>query len=462
MALARPEVSTFRANHLRPHGLELRFHWGDFRVGEYFLPPAPGSSFSVGSEKGVDFAIGDSRLAGKSLDVVRCDDSGFQLRFTKKMDGEVCRRGVVVPLSVVAKSAEVDYDGRAYSLSLGTRDWARVDVGGVALEVFPQPVRKTPALPLSEQLDFKLLNTALILFFLGAFFAISAASRDSEGPAFVDDLGPKAREHLVKLIPVPPPPAPSPVVPIEKEKIPGPSAAAKGEQGLAGKTKAPETRRHSAPKGEPNKPYKVELLPSLLSGPGSAAVSAVLGSDTLGGELTRAVGNLVGSAPGYSGGVGGMGLRGDGNGGGGLTHTTGLGGIGTRGIAGGDGKYGLGIAQVTPFKTPTRIGVDSLPVEVRGSLDKDLIRKVIKDHVSQVRACYEMQLVRHPALAGKVAVQFLIGPDGTVKRSSIDQSDVANPALESCLGSRVLTWVFPKPRGGGVVQVTYPFVFKST
>jgi hypothetical protein len=33
--------------------------------------------------------------------------------------------------------------------------------------------------------------------------------------------------------------------------------------------------------------------------------------------------------------------------------------------------------------------------------------------------------------------------------------------LDKCIAGRVLTWVFPKPKGGGVAVVTYPFVFKQ-
>ena len=36
-----------------------------------------------------------------------------------------------------------------------------------------------------------------------------------------------------------------------------------------------------------------------------------------------------------------------------------------------------------------------------------------------------------------------------------------NAELETCVAGRVRTWVFPKPKGGGVVVVTYPFIFQQ-
>ena len=37
-----------------------------------------------------------------------------------------------------------------------------------------------------------------------------------------------------------------------------------------------------------------------------------------------------------------------------------------------------------------------------------------------------------------------------------------NAELEACVAGRVRAWEFPKPKGGGVVVVTYPFVFKQS
>jgi hypothetical protein len=45
--------------------------------------------------------------------------------------------------------------------------------------------------------------------------------------------------------------------------------------------------------------------------------------------------------------------------------------------------------------------------------------------------------------------------------SSIVQSTIGNSELEACIAGRVRTWKFPKPRGGGVAIVTYPFFFAA-
>ena len=100
------------------------------------------------------------------------------------------------------------------------------------------------------------------------------------------------------------------------------------------------------------------------------------------------------------------------------------------------------------------IGVSSV-----GSLDKELIRQVIKRNINQIRYCYESQLTRNPKLSGKVSVKFVISASGSVAQSQVAQATTINAELETCVAGRVRTWVFPKPKGGGVVIVTYPFVF---
>jgi len=101
------------------------------------------------------------------------------------------------------------------------------------------------------------------------------------------------------------------------------------------------------------------------------------------------------------------------------------------------------------------------PLTVMGSLDKDLIREVIHANRAQIRFCSDAQLTRFPRLEGKVAIRFIIAEQGTVGKSEVAQTTVNNAALEACIALRVRSWLFPKPKGG-VVVVTYPFIFKQS
>jgi len=96
-----------------------------------------------------------------------------------------------------------------------------------------------------------------------------------------------------------------------------------------------------------------------------------------------------------------------------------------------------------------------------GSLDKELIRRVIKQHLAQIRYCYEKELVRF-GLFGKVARSGPSPPRGTVRDSKnreLEHEQRRGRALHRLEDHH---WVFPKPKGGGIVIVRYPFVFKTT
>src|SRR5262249_50517082 len=192
-AAAPPAASTSRPRPPRrrgsgPLGLELRFMWGDRMVGEYLLKPREARSFSVGSAAGVDFIMGDAKLPGGKLDVVRSDEHGFTLRFTGKMDGELHRDGKVIGLKEAIESGKAHHDGDAYQLALEPNDFAWVDLGSVTLEVCFQPMPKPVFVPFLETVDFTVLNIFLVMFFLAALFIISALNRELEGEGYVDEL----------------------------------------------------------------------------------------------------------------------------------------------------------------------------------------------------------------------------------------------------------------------------------
>ncbi len=89
--------------------------------------------------------------------------------------------------------------------------------------------------------------------------------------------------------------------------------------------------------------------------------------------------------------------------------------------------------------------------------DKDMIRRYIHRNISKVTYCYEKQLLVKPTLAGTVTVKFFITPAGSVTNVSASGLD---PDVASCVAKFVSDIKFPKPKGGGGVQVTYPFSFR--
>jgi TonB family protein len=109
--------------------------------------------------------------------------------------------------------------------------------------------------------------------------------------------------------------------------------------------------------------------------------------------------------------------------------------------------------DVQPDPTKTVVGGEGLPREV--------VAKIIARHLNEIRYCYESALQHTPGLAGKVAVLFTIDATGSVAQADVAESSLNSPQVEGCMTSRVKRWKFPAPAGGGVVSVSYPWVFKQ-
>jgi TonB family protein len=185
----------------------------------------------------------------------------------------------------------------------------------------------------------------------------------------------------------------------------------------------------------------------------------------LGHDGPDVLGGLVGNQIGEAYGVGGLGVVGTGSGGGGTAAagvgegTIGLGNLGTISKGGGTGSgYGRGAGGLGGKRANAP---DVIPgkASVRGPLDAEIIRRIIRRHVNEVKYCYEQELTKKPELFGRMIVQFTIAASGQVIASVLQNSTVGNPHVENCTVQAVRRWEFPQTTGGGLVVVSYPFVF---
>jgi hypothetical protein len=210
---------------------------------------------------------------------------------------------------------------------------------------------------------------------------------------------------------------------------------------------------------------KAGVLGIIKSNQGSILASAFGRDSALGTDAADVLGSLVGTEVGEAYGNGGLGLVGSGRGGGGTGEgTIGLGNLGTIGKGGGGGGlsgYGRGAGGLGGRRASAP---DVVPgtAEVRGSLDKEIIRRIIRRHINEVKFCYERELVRTPGLLGRVMIQFTIAGTGQVVASLVQSSTLNSMPVEQCIAQAVRRWEFPKPQGGGIVVVTYPFVLKAS
>jgi pSer/pThr/pTyr-binding forkhead associated (FHA) protein len=344
--------------------------------------------------------------------------------------------------------------------TLGLHDRAEVALGGLTFVV--RYVKPSPMLRVStlNEADFTYFKIACItIMAAAAVIAAMVLTPRSQTPTADDIL--QAHQRVAKFLV-----APEKKLELKKLQLAGveEGAKAKDEEGKFGKEDAKKAEADPSKPGTPvvDKSKKerdrqvvgnVGLLGAFKGLKGGA--SDVFGPGGLGSGINNALGGLKsGAGLGDAQGVGGLGSRGNGSGGGGTA--LGIGGLGTQGTGrgtGGNGGIDLGgkgkaITKIIPGKTT-----------VIGGLDKDVIAKIIRRHQNEIKYCYESELNKNPSLAGKVAVAFTIDPTGAVSEAAVTETTLNNSTAENCMLSRIRRWKFPEPKGGGVVAVTYPWLF---
>lgn len=99
---------------------------------------------------------------------------------------------------------------------------------------------------------------------------------------------------------------------------------------------------------------------------------------------------------------------------------------------------------------------------VLGSMDPELLRKILKEYLPQFRHCYQKELERNEGAKGVIDLHFRINPNGTVSKIAIKGKRARFSAAGSGCMAGVLKLIdFPKPKGGGVVDVKQPLNFFS-
>ncbi|MFB1484640.1 TonB family protein [Corallococcus sp. RDP092CA] len=347
--------------------------------------------------------------------------------------------------------------------TLGLHDRAEVSLGTLAFVMrYVKPSPAILATSLADR-DFGFFKIAAICILAAAAFVTAMLLTPHTELRSADDVF-ESQQRVAKFLI-----APEKKVEAKKLQLSGveEGAKAKDEEGKFGKQ---EAKQEEAAPSKPGTPVvdrskkekdrqvvgKVGLLGALKGMKGGA--SDVFGPGGIGTGINNSLGGLKGGAAmGDAHGVGGLGSRGTGNGGGGTA--LGIGGLGTQGNGrgtGGSGGIDLGgrgksVTKVIPGKTT-----------VIGGLDKDVIAKVIRRHQNEIKYCYESELNKNPSLAGKVAVAFTIDPAGAVADASVSESTLGSSPAEQCMLSRIRRWKFPEPKGGGVVNVTYPWLFSPS
>lgn len=121
------------------------------------------------------------------------------------------------------------------------------------------------------------------------------------------------------------------------------------------------------------------------------------------------------------------------------------------------------LMRTDPDCTASRSSPDVRVVEhtVSVGLDRDIVRRIGRAHVNELRHCYNYGLKKRPQLAGRVTIEFEIDRHGDVSSSKVQEVALTavDEVMPNCLAKAIRRWKFPKPEGVESVSVIYPMEF---
>ncbi|MEZ4429388.1 MAG: TonB family protein [Nannocystaceae bacterium] len=438
---------------------------------------APRRGYTIGEAHDASFHMAASGLAGGSFPIVETEGDQLTLAFNDAMRGEVHYAGERMELAQLVRSGRATTRGGRHSFALPAGAVCRLEYEGVTFHVNSvAPGAKIAAKGETDK-PFWLYNGGSFAI-LGSLLLLGQMIPSGYGELEIDeDDG--AAKYVGYMTQADQKPEPEEVVTEDLEdageEAGGQGERARGNEGAAGNPSSREKNNHYAIAGNAKVP-SLARNQSLEANARTAGILGLVQQESLhfmaSADGTYAAGqddmDLWGQRHGRQAreayGVGRLGLVGTGRGGGGEgIGTIRLGHVGTIGHGSGGGS-GTGIGRGAGFGDRTarkarqpRIGKTT----ITGNMDKDVIRRIVRAHINEVRHCYQLGLGRDPNLKGRVSVQFQIGGSGKVMLAVVQESTVKDSRVGTCVTQAVRRWKFPRPHNGGAVLVTYPFVFDT-
>ncbi len=422
--------------------------------------------------KGKKYRIGPERFVLAQYN----DRAGGRILFTDEFSGGVITGDQTVPLDDLKNASNQVGKKKGkpiYAYKLLKGDYANVihSSGGSFVRFVNPPSLPPPKFKFRlDPMDLKIfggsfLGTVLVIVLMGLFGgrkeAVASADLDRFAKVDIKDLQMEKKEEEIE-VPLDQLPEPEKK---EEEKVEEKKEEEKPKEKPKKEKPKKRSRKRSKKKGgggEKASGGGVGMMAALgnLNQKKSSQniVAAVTNLDAVrvpGGRSRYKVSGLVTKLPSSSvvtsrgrgvGVKGGIELLRGGKGRGGRA------GIGPGALGGGmTGRRKVGGVV---FKAPKR------KMRVRGTLSREAIAKVVRKHLRQIQYCYEKNLLLNPKLAGKLMMEWTISTSGSVSVVKTKINSMATPAVAMCVSANIKKWKFPKPKGG-IVVVSYPFIFNS-
>ena len=442
--------------------------------------------YRIGETADATFSMDAAAFAGSSFDLVRTVGGTQHLAFTDQMEGVVDDNGTRQTLADLVASGRARREGDRfeYAIPMGTR--CRVQAGAVTFHVNAVAPGKVIASRAEADKPFWIYSGSSLAVIGGLLVLTQLIPDDAmQMDMDADDLDNRFVGYIEQPDVEPEPEIVDTDEPIVDEEAGGQGQRASGPEGKMGDPRQKSQNKAYALKKRPGMApqlardfsmdasvRKSGILGAIAESETSFLADANGGAFAVGHSDEDVWGNINGSEIGSAFGMAGKGLVGSGRGGGGDGEGIGLGDVGLIGWGGGGGdgrQYGRGpglnygrdgglrLDKRTKRVPTARVAKGT----IKSPLDKDVIRRVVRSHINEVRHCYNQGLTRNPNLAGRVSVQFQIAGTGQVTAAvpTVSGTTLDDKGVQRCVANAVKRWKFPRASTGGISMVSYPFVF---
>lgn len=434
------------------------------------------SCFRIGTAPDVELPL--EGAPGPSFPLVAPSEGNFVFHFVPGMEGELRAGNEVVPLADLPARGHAHPSPTvpgAMQATIPAHGRIRIAMGKSTFLISSVPRPRRQAVPLFAAVERRPLtvlggSAAVHLGVIALLLSLPPTPR----ALALDMRGGDERVMRMRSV--------APETPREEDAPDNTGEATGGDTGTAmaleaGTMGTPESRRDSgryALKRQDADPQLARaqateharnsgIVGAIRMAPGGAFASITASADFASGlDDANVYGGLHGSEAGAAQGNFGFARAGGGPGGGGPGWgTIGAGRYDTIGHGAGP-TYGFGDDDGLgrgPGRRPIAPQVDIKDPITHGELDKSIIRRHIRQRLARFQHCYEKQLLATPNIAGTVETSFQISPQGTVLAAT---AHGVHDQVASCVADVIGNIQFPKPSGGGLVQVRYPFSFRTS
>ncbi len=97
--------------------------------------------------------------------------------------------------------------------------------------------------------------------------------------------------------------------------------------------------------------------------------------------------------------------------------------------------------------------------EYEGSIDRDMVRRVVRTKLYPISVCYKSELKDNKGLKGRVLFEIEVQEDGKARSAKVVSSELGNDNFHNCVIQVLKQAQYPTIPVGTIAVIRYPFTF---